>query len=335
MKTLSYHCGEHEGADKKMTKLAEDVKVSGGIRRSAIRKDIIKENVELYLMMIPVLVLIFIFCYIPMYGIVIAFQNYIPGDPFIGEGVAWVGFQHFISFVQGEYFWRLISNTLILSGLNLLFGVTIPILFALLLNEIRAARFKKVVQTASYMPYFISAVVVAGMVISFVSTEGVVTKLLTLFGMDSKNYRLEPSAFPWIYTITNVWKGFGFGSILYLSTISSIDPGLYESAKIDGANRWKQMLYITIPGIQNIIAINLILAIGGILASNSDLILLLYTPATYDTADVIGTYSYRLGILGGQFSYIAAAGLFMAVIGFVLTYVANKVSNKITGYGLW
>jgi putative aldouronate transport system permease protein len=270
-----------------------------------------------------------------MYGIVIAFQDYIPGDGFIGKGVNWVGFKHFVNFVQGEYFWRLIKNTLILSGLNLLFGFTIPILFALLLNEIRAAKFKKVVQTASYMPYFISAVVVAGMVISFVNTDGVVTKLLILLGVDAKNYRMEPAAFPWIYTMTNIWKGFGFGSILYLSTISSIDPGLYESAKIDGANRWQQMWHITISGIQNIIAINLIMAIGGILGTNSDLILLLYTPATYDVADVIGTYSYRLGILGGQFSYIAAAGLFMSVIGFVLTYAANKASNKMTGFGLW
>lgn len=285
--------------------------------------------------MLPVLILIFIFCYIPMYGIIIAFQNYVPGNPFIGKGVDWVGLKHIITFIHGEYFWRLIKNTLVLSGLNLVFGFTVPILFALLLNEIRAAKFKKTIQTASYMPYFISAVVVAGMVISFVNTDGVVTKLLTLLGMEAKNYRLEPKAFPWIYTLTNVWKGFGFGSILYLSTISSIDPGLYESAKMDGANRWQQMWHITLTGIKNIIAINLILAIGGILGANSDLILLLYTPATYDVSDVIGTYSYRLGILNGQFSYIAAAGLFMSLIAFVLTYLTNKVSNKITGYGLW
>lgn len=146
---------------------------------------------------------------------------------------------------------------------------------------------------------------------------------------------MQSQAFPIVYTVTNVWKGFGFGSILYFSTITSIDPGLYEAARIDGANRLKQMWHITLPGLKHIIAINLIMSIGGILNTNSELILLLYTPATYDVADVIGTYTYRLGILGGQYSYTTAAGLFMSAIGFMLTYLANRVSNALTGYGLW
>ena len=153
--------------------------------------------------------------------------------------------------------------------------------------------------------------------------------------LPNQNWRDQAPAFPAIYTITNVWKGFGFGSILYISSITSIDQSQYESARIDGANRGQQCWYITLPGIKNIIAINLILAIGGILGTNSDLILLLYSPATYDVADVIGTYTYRIGIEGGQYSYTAAAGLFMSVIGFVLTYIANKVSDKLTGFGLW
>jgi putative aldouronate transport system permease protein len=149
------------------------------------------------------------------------------------------------------------------------------------------------------------------------------------------NYRLNKTAFPVIYTVTNIWKSFGFGSILYLSTITGIDPQLYESAKIDGANRFRQVIHITIPGIQRIIAINLIMAIGGILGTNTDLILLLYHSATYETADVIGTYVYRLGILGGEFSYTTAVGLFMSIIAFALTFTANKVSNRLTDYGLW
>jgi putative aldouronate transport system permease protein len=249
--------------------------------------------------------------------------------------VKWVGLKYFIRFVQGEYFWRLIRNTLVLSGLNLLFGFTLPILFALLLDQIRNLNFRKFVQTASYLPYFISAVVVAGMVISFIDVTGIITNLLTFMGFDRMNYRLSKSAFPAIYTITNIWKGFGFGSILYFATITSIDPQLYESAKIDGANRFQQVLHITLPGIQRIIAINLIMAIGGILGTNTDLILLLYHPSTYEVADVIGTYVYRLGILGGEFSYTTAVGLFMSVIGFVLTFSANKVSNKLTDFGLW
>jgi putative aldouronate transport system permease protein len=307
----------------------------GDTKRASLRSDVLTENIQLYSLLLPVLVLLFVFCYIPMYGIVIAFQDYIPGSPFIGAGVKWAGLKHFVRFVQGEYFWRLIRNTLVLSGLNLAFGFTLPILFALLLDQLRSLNFRKFVQTASYMPYFISTVIAAGMVISFIDTNGIITTLLAKFGLEPVNYRLSKAAFPAIYTVTNVWKGFGFGSILYFATITSIDPQLYESAKIDGANRFQQVLYITLPGIQRIIAINLIMAIGGILGTNSDLILLLYHPATYETADVIGTYVYRLGIVGGEFSYTAAVGLFMAVIGFVLTFTANKVSNKLTDYGLW
>jgi putative aldouronate transport system permease protein len=154
-------------------------------------------------------------------------------------------------------------------------------------------------------------------------------------GFHADNYLVKPDAFPWIYTITNIWKGFGFGSILYCSIISSIDPGLYESAKMDGANRLKQVWHITLPGLRSVIAINLIMTVGSVLSTNTELILLLYKPATYEVSDVIGSYTYRLGILQGQYSYTAAAGLFTAVIGFSLTFMANKISNKLTGFGLW
>jgi putative aldouronate transport system permease protein len=301
----------------------------------AFKRERIKENVQFYSLMLPVMILLFIFCYIPIYGIVIAFQDYNPGSPFIGQGVKWVGLKYFIRFVQGEYFWRLIRNTLVLSGLNLLFGFTIPIIFALILDQIRSLNFRKFVQTASYLPYFISTVIVAGMVITFIDINGIITVFLSQFGLDPINYRVSKAAFPIVYTITNIWKSFGFGSILYFATITSIDPQLYESAKIDGANRFQQVLYITLPGIRRIIAINLIMAIGGILSANTDLILLIYHPATYETADVIGTYVYRLGILGGEFSYTTAVGLFMSLIGFILTFSANNISNRLTDYGLW
>ncbi|MDO4292655.1 MAG: ABC transporter permease subunit [Eubacteriales bacterium] len=312
----------------------------GKIRRQRRRrlprfKGTVKENIQIYMMMLPALALIAVFCYAPMYGLVIAFQDYVPGNPFLGEGVKWVGLRWFEKFISGHYFERLIRNTLVLSGLNLVFGFTMPILFALLLDQIRALKFKKIVQTASYMPYFISTVVVAGMVISFVDTDGLVTNLLTVLGMERQNYHVNPTAFPAIYTITNVWKNFGFGSILYCSIISSIDPGLYEAARLDGANRLQQVLHITLPGLQAVIAIQLILTVGALLAANTELILLLYTPATYDVADVVGTYTYRLGILEGQYSYTTAAGLFTAVIGFCFTFAANRISDRMTGYGLW
>lgn len=302
---------------------------------SPYKRRLIAENLQIYSLILPVLIVIFIFAYIPLYGIVISFQDYVPGNDFIGEGVKWVGLKYFIRFVKGEYFLRLIRNTLVLSGLNLAFGFTIPIIFALILDQLRNVKFRKVVQTISYMPYFISTVIVAGMVISFVDINGLITNLLAFFGMTPMNYRLSKTAFPVVYTVTNVWKNFGFGSILYFATITSIDPQLYESAKIDGANRFQQVLYITIPGIQRIIAINLILSIGSLLNTNSELILLLYHPATYETADVIGTYVYRLGIEGGEYSYTTAVGLFMSVIGFTLAFTANWASNKLTDYGLW
>lgn len=305
-------------------------------KKRKINKAIILENIQLYALMLPVFLLIAVFAYGPMFGLVIAFQDYVPGASFFGENVEWVGLAHFMRFIEGKYFGRLIKNTLVLSGLNLLFGFTAPILFAILIDQVKRLRFKKIAQTASYMPYFISTVVVAGMVLSFIDEGGLITNFLSaVFKLPNQNWRNEASAFPIIYTITNVWKSFGFGSILYISSITSIDQNQYESAKIDGANRWQQCRFITLPGIKNIIAINLILAIGSLLATNSDLILLLYSPATYDVADVIGTYTYRLGIISGEYSYTAAAGLFMSVIGFTMTFMANKVSNKITGFGLW
>ncbi len=297
----------------------------------------IKENIELYSLMIPVMILITVFAYIPIYGAVVAFQDYAPGQSFIAfdGSVKWVGLKHFRTFFASEYFTRLLGNTLRLGFLELIFGFWVPIIFALLLNEVRHARYKKFVQTASYMPYFISTVVVAGMVISFINVGGLINTILTVFGADAVNWRMYSEAFPTIYTATHVWKNFGFSSILYLSSISSIDPSLYESARIDGGNRFQQMWYITMPGLRNIIAIRLILAVGAILNASTELILLLYVPATYDTADVMGTYIYRIGILGGNFSYTAAIGLFMSLIGFTLTLITNHISNKLTGSGLW
>lgn len=298
-------------------------------------RGVLKENLVIYGMMLPTLLLILLFCYFPMYGLIIAFQDYVPGAAFLGPDVEWVGLKWFVKFVSGHYFSRLIRNTLILSGLNLIFGFTAPIFFALLLDQIRRKRFKKFIQTASYMPYFISTVVVAGMVISFIDVDGIITQLLTVFGMEQQNYNVNPAAFPWVYTITNIWKNFGFNSILYCSIISSIDPGLYEAAKLDGANRWQQVWHVTLPGLKGVIAINLIMAVGAVLSANTDLVLLLYNSATYDVADVIGTYTYRMGILDGQYSYTTAAGLFTSLIGFILTFAANKISDKLTGYGLW
>lgn len=302
----------------------------------AMKSGLVKENIELWIMILPVLALIFIFSYIPMYGILIAFQRYIPGVPMLfSDKIKWVGFDNFVRFFESANFWRLIKNTAVLSALNLLFGFWAPIIFALTLNEVRNQKFKKFTQTASYLPYFISNVVVAGMLLSFLDMDGIVNNIAEALGGSRQAWRQNANAFPTIYTITNVWKGFGFNSILYLSAITSVDPALFESARLDGARRLQLIRHITFPAILPTVAIMLIMQIGSLLSANSDLILLLYTPATYSTADVIGTYSYRVGLLGGEFSYTTAMGLFMTVINFALVFISNKISNRVTGYALW
>lgn len=302
----------------------------------AMQSGLVQENIELWIMILPVLALIFIFSYIPMYGIMIAFQKYVPGVPMLfSDRIQWVGFDNFVRFFESANFWRLIKNTVVLSGLNLIFGFWAPIVFALTLNEVRNQKFKKFTQTASYLPYFISNVVVAGMLLSFLDMDGIVNNITNALGIGRQAWRQNANAFPTIYTITNVWKGFGFNSILYLSAITSVDPALYESARLDGARRIQLIRHITFPAILPTIAIMLIMQIGSLLSANTDLILLLYTPATYSTADVIGTYSYRVGLLGGEFSYTTAMGLFMTVINFALVFLSNRISNKVTGYALW
>lgn len=291
----------------------------------------------LYLLFAPVFIFLLIFSYIPLYGIVVAFQNYSPGSSFISfDGMTeWVGLEHFVDFVSSPFFPRLLKNTIVLSMLQLLMGFGVPIVFALLLNEIRCIKYKKFVQTTSYLPHFISMVVVASMAILMVSQDGMINQIIRIFGGNEINYSTDPKYFPWVYTITNIWKTFGWNSIIYMSTISSVDPGLYEAAKIDGANRLKQAWHITLPSIQGTIIILLIFAIGGLLNSNTEFILLMYSPAIYDTSDVFGTYVYRMGIERGAFSESAAIGLFMQIINFILLYLCNTITKKINGYSLW
>jgi putative aldouronate transport system permease protein len=296
-----------------------------------------KENLELYTFLLPTLVLVFIFAYIPLYGLFIAFQDYAPGNPFFSltGKVNWVGLKHFERFFSSIYFKRLFSNTLTLSFWNLLFGFPIPIIFAVLLNEVKSSKFKKVIQTSSYLPYFISTVVVAGMALSFLQTDGIFNILIETFGGSKKKFITDPSYFSKIYVITNIWKSFGFNSILYLSAITSVDQAQYESARIDGANRFHLMRYITLPNIQPTIAITFVMSIGSMLSSNTDLILLLYSPATYEKADVFGTYIYRIGINGGEFSYTTAITLISSTLNFLLLFLGNKFAKKTLGQGLW
>jgi len=303
--------------------------------KKAHRNRVIKNNIVLYAMLFLPLFFIFIFSYKPMYGVLIAFQDYLPGRDIIGPTAKWVGLKHIKKFVNSYYFVRLIRNTLRLSIMNLFFGFWVPIVFALLLNEVYYDKAKKWIQTISYMPHFISSVVIAGMVLSFIASDGIIVKALNALGGEFGALNTSQPAFPWIYTLTKVWQGFGWSSILYLSTMSSIDPGLYEAAEIDGAKRIQRIWYITLPELKGIIVIQLIFAIGGLMGSDSDLILLLYNSSIYEVADVVGTYVYREGLNGAQFSYGSAVGLFMTVFNFILVFITNKVSDKVANYSLW
>lgn len=297
----------------------------------------LKSQIQLYAIMSPVLILIFIFCYVPMYGLLISFQDWTPGMPFMdftGQ-TKWVGLKHFSTFVHDPYFWRLIKNTLVLSAMNLGIAFWVPIIFSLLINEVRLVKFKKFAQTASYMPYFISSVVVAGMALSFLSSDGIINKFIMMMGGEPFLLNMKPQYFPIVYTVINIWRNFGWGSILYLSSMASIDPTLYEAASLDGANRWHKIWHVTLPAIKPTIVVMLIMGVGGMLGADSDMILLLYNPATYEYADVIGTYLYRYGLMGGNFSYGTAVGFMISLINFGMVYLANMVSRKVADYSLW
>ena len=292
-----------------------------------------KEHWIAYLMLVIPVVMTFIFSYIPMYGILIAFKHYKPRLGIMGS--EWVGLQHFIKFFGGVHFPMLLKNTLTIALYGLLVGFPLPIVLALLLNEMKAERYKKVVQTISYMPYFISTVVICGMLKSFLSYDGLFSKLAQLLGSEPKSFLSEPSLFPSIIVWSDVWQGVGWNSIIYMAALSGIDQQLYEAARIDGCNRLGQAWHVTLPGIVPTIIILLIMSVGGILGVNSDKILLLYTPLTYETGDVFGTYTYRLGIRGGQYDYTAAVGLAQTVVGFLLIIAVNWISKKTTETSLW
>nr|WP_248930864.1 ABC transporter permease subunit [Paenibacillus hamazuiensis] len=293
----------------------------------------LRRNKLLYLMVLPVIAYYVIFDYGPMYGLQIAFKDYSPGDGIWGS--PWVGFDHFVEFFNSYYFWRLIRNTLLINVYELIFGFPAPIVLALLLNELRRQYFKRIVQTITYLPHFISVVVVVGMLVDFLARDGIVNQLLSSFGIASKSYLSEPEWFRFIYVSSGIWQQVGWSSIIYLAALSNIDPTLYEAAKVDGAGRWKQMLHITIPGIMPTVIILLILKMGSMMSVGSEKILLMYNPLTYDTADVISTFVYRKGILEANYSYTAAVGLFNAVIAFTLLVLSNSISKRVSETKLW
>lgn len=293
----------------------------------------IKRNKGIYLLMIPVMAFFIIFAYVPMGGLVMAFQNYTPKGGFFHSD--WVGFKHFIDFFSSVYFVRLIRNTLLISVLNLIFGFPAPILFALLLNEVGNKAFKKTVQTVSYLPYFISLVIVCGIIADFTASDGAITNFIVKLGGERVNYLGQPEYFRTIYVLSDMWQGIGFNSIIYLAALSGIDQELYEAAALDGANRWQQTLHVTLPGITSTIIILLILRMGTMFAVGYEKIILLYSTNTYETADVISTYVYRKGLQEFNYSYSTAVGLFNSLINTALLVLSNKLSRRFSDTSLF
>lgn len=297
----------------------------------------------LLLLLLPTIIYFIIFNYIPMYGVLIAFKNFRlqEGQSFLTTVFTspWAGFlglDHFKAFVQGPYFWKLLRNTFLLGIYSLLFGFPIPILFALMLNELRNKHYKGFVQTVSYLPYFLSVVAVIGMMKVMLSpSSGLVNSLLVKLGLDPIYFFAMPEWFRFLFVSSGIWTGLGMGAVIYLAALTRVDPEQYESAVMDGASRLRQIWHITLPAIKPVVMITLILNMSGVLSVGAEKIILMYTPLTYDTADVFSTFVYRRGLVEFDFSFGAAVDLFNAVVNIAFLVTANYFSRKITEESLW
>lgn len=300
--------------------------------RIKFKKNMIRYR-YIYLMLLPVLIYFGIFCYGPMAGVIIAFQDY---KPVLGiAGSKWVGLKHFMDFFAGPFAWRLIRNTLVINILQIIFAFPVPIILALLINEIRHKKYKQVVQTVSYMPHFISVVVICGLLKTFSMTDGLFNDILAVFGFERSNLLSNASLFRPIYVASGIWQEAGWGSIIYLATLSTVDPGLHEAAAIDGANRLRRMLHVSFPCLVPIIIVQFIMRMGNILTQGFEKVFLLYTPLTYETADIISTYIYRQGLELTNYSFGTAVGIFNSLINIIILVLVNNIFRKRSEQSLW
>lgn len=304
-----------------------EVQMEKKIRKGMTWRKDIRVNWKLYLLALPIIVYFLIFNYAPMAGLVMAFQDFKPTKGILGS--QWVGLQNFIRFFSSPNAFTVIRNTFVISGLGLFIGYPMSILFALLINEIRMKWFKKAVQTISYMPYFITTIVICGLIIDFCSSSGIITNLFVGLGwMDRQNMLTNPDYFWAINLISDLWQGLGYSSIVFIAAITNVSGELHEAAAIDGANRLQRVWHITLPGIKPMVVSMLILKCGMLMTVGFDKILNLYNPSIYSTADVISTYVQRVGINGGEFGYSTAVGLFNSVVNTALLLITNHLSAK-------
>lgn len=293
-----------------------------------------KNNWQLYVLILPAIIYFIVFNYMPLYGIQIAFKDF--KAVFGISGSKWVGLKNFENFFHAYYFKRLLTNTLLLNVYNLLWSFPIPIILSILLNQIKGPRIKRFIQTSIYVPYFISTVVLAGMLYIFLSpTSGILNVLRQALGMKAVDFMSDAKAFRSIYIISGIWQSAGWGTILYIASLSGVDSSLYEAAEIDGASIWQKIRYIDIPSIVPVIVMVFILDCGKLLSSNTDKALVMQTAGNIPTSDIIGVYVYNVGLGSGQFSYTTAIGLFINVINFVIIITANQISKKISDVGLF
>jgi putative aldouronate transport system permease protein len=288
---------------------------------------------QLYSFVLLPLVFLLVFRYLPMLGNIIAFRRFRAGGSIFGD--QWVGLRYVRMFINDPTFWHVFANTAILGALTIIVCFPLPIVLALLLNEVRNTSFKKIVQSISYLPHFLSIVIVCGMVMHLVSVEGTVNQLVRAFGGEAIAFLQRPEWFRFLYVGSEAWQTVGWGTILYLAAFTTIDDSLYEAATIDGANRWQRIWHVTLPGIRPTMVTLLILSTGSFLNVGFEKVLLLYTPLTYSTADVISTYLYRVGLISNNLSYAAAIGLFQAIIGLSMVLTANTVARRVVGASLW
>ena len=295
-----------------------------------------RRNWPLYLMVLPVVIFYILFCYKPMVGIIIAFKDYKPnlgiwGSPWTSQH----GLYHFISFFDSIFFTRVCVNTIMISLYSLVFGFPAPIILALLMNELKNQKFKRVVQTITYFPHFVSTVVICGMVRQFCLSDGLFNEIGSWFGAQPQSLLQVPEYFRTIYTATGIWQGIGWNSIIYLAAIAGVDSGLHEAAALDGAGRFRRIWHITLPGIKPTIVILLIMQIGGMRSVGYEKIILLYNESIYETADVISTFVYRRGLLEFNWSFSTAVNLFNSLLNFILVFTANAISRKVTETSLF
>lgn len=314
--------------------ILKKVQKKNDVRKKVKLTTLIKNNWQLYVLVLPVVIYFFVFNYLPMYGIQISFRNYKAVQGITGS--EWVGLKHFKTFFEAYYFKRLLANTLVLNIFNILWNFPIPIILAILLNQVRSDKRKKFIQTTIYVPYFISTVVLAGMLYIFLApSSGIFNVAREALGLATYDFMSEASAFRPVYIISGIWQSAGYGSILYIACLAGVDPCLYEAAEIDGASVWQKIRYIDIPSLIPTAMMVFILDCGKMLASNTNKALVLQTAGNISTSDIIGVYVYNMGIAGGQFSYTAAIGLFTNIVNFVLIITVNKISKKVSDIGLF